>query len=87
MKITTLLIITLLLIHTNKTGKAGLVLEKEVAIQAKYALALCKHLHRNPEISFQEEKTSTRMADELKSIGVEVTSNFAGNNVVGLFNE
>ena len=33
----------------------------------------------------QEKETSTRIADELKSIGFNVTSNFGGNNVVGIF--
>jgi len=85
MKITTLLIITSLLIHANSNGQDKSDFDKEITKQAKYALELCKYLHQNPEISFQEEKTSARMAAELKSIGFNVTSNFGGNNVIGLF--
>jgi len=85
MKITTFLIITLLLIHANSNGQDKSGFDKEVAKQTEYALELCKYLHRNPEISFQEEETSARIADELKSIGFYVTSNFGGNNIVGMF--
>lgn len=31
-----------------------------------------RHLHRNPEVSFHEEKTSTFIADMLESFGIEV---------------
>ena len=85
MKITTFLIFTLLLIHANSIGQDRSGFDKEVAKQTEYALELCKYLHQNPEISFQEEETSARIAAELKSIGIEVTSGFGGNNVVGMF--
>ena len=35
---------------------------------------LYKHLHANPEISFQEVKTAARIADELKQAGFDVTT-------------
>jgi hippurate hydrolase len=38
--------------------------------------ALYKHLHTNPEISHQEEKTSIRIAEELRKAGYEVTERF-----------
>lgn len=85
MKLKIFLIITLLLIHANSNGQDRSGFDKEVAKQAEYALALCKQIHQNPELSFQEEETSARIADELKSIGFDVTSNFGGNNVVGMF--
>ncbi|MBE9509731.1 MAG: amidohydrolase [Bacteroidetes bacterium] len=85
MKFITSLIITLLLIQVISNGQNRSGFDKEVAKQAEYALALCKHIHQNPEISFQEKETSARIADELKSIGFDVTSNFGGNNVVGMF--
>lgn len=59
--------------------------ENEVKKQTDYALLLCKHLHQNPELSFQEFETSKRMATELEKIGFEVTKNFGGNSVVGLY--
>ena len=85
MKLKTFLIIALLFIQIISNGQNKSDFDKEVATQAEYALALCKHIHQNPEISFQEEETSARMADEFKSIGFDVTSNFGGNNVVGIF--
>ena len=85
MKITTFLIITLLLIHAISNGQDRSGFDKEITKQTEYALELCKYLHRNPEISFQEKETSARMAEELISIGFDVTPNFGGNNVVGMF--
>ena len=46
---------------------------------------LYTHLHQNPELSFQEINTAKRMAYELKKAGFEVTENFAGNSLVGVF--
>jgi len=60
-------------------------IKSEAKKQTEYALALCKHLHQNPELSFQEFETAKRMAKELKGIGFEVTENVGGNSVVGVF--
>ncbi|WP_051249755.1 M20 metallopeptidase family protein [Maridesulfovibrio zosterae] len=45
---------------------------------------LYKHLHANPELSNQEEKTSKIIADQLESYGILVSRNFGGYGVVGL---
>ena len=42
------------------------------------------HFHQNPELSFQEAKTSQRFADELEKIGCEVTRNIGGYGVVAI---
>ena len=42
-------------------------------------------LHQNPELSHMELKTSEKMADRLQKLGFEVTKNFGGNGVVGVF--
>ena len=42
-------------------------------------------LHKNPELSHMEFETSRKMAEELRSIGFEVTSGVGGNGVVGIF--
>ena len=47
-------------------------------------LGLYKHFHANPELSFQEEQTAARLADELRKTGFEVTSNVGGHGVVAL---
>src|ERR1044071_1852549 len=45
---------------------------------------LYKHLHSHPELSFQEEKTSALVAEELKNAGYEVTSKVGKFGVVAL---
>lgn len=47
--------------------------------------ALYKHLHQNPELSLQEEKSAARMALELKKIGFVVKEKIGGHGVVGIF--
>ena len=42
------------------------------------------HLHRTPELSFQEVNTSKRMAAELKKVGYEVTTGIGKYGVVGI---
>ena len=42
------------------------------------------HLHTHPELSFHEERTAARLADELEEVGCEVTRNVGGHGVVGL---
>jgi hippurate hydrolase len=46
--------------------------------------ALYKHLHTHPELSFEEEQTSARMAKELTSLGFAVTTGVGGHGVVGI---
>ncbi|WOT06083.1 M20 metallopeptidase family protein [Shewanella youngdeokensis] len=43
------------------------------------------HLHQHPELSYQEQASSARMAKELKSLGFEVTEQFGGFGVVGIY--
>ncbi len=47
-------------------------------------VGLYKHLHTNPELSYREEKTARRIAEELKKAGAEVTSGVGKLGVVGL---
>lgn len=47
--------------------------------------ALWDHFHRNPELSFKEERTAARMAQELRAVpGITVTENVGGTGVVGV---
>jgi amidohydrolase len=41
-------------------------------------------LHEHPELSQHEEKTSAKMAEHLKALGFEVTTNVGGYGVVGV---
>jgi amidohydrolase len=42
-------------------------------------------LHRNPELSYHEEKTAAKIADQLRKLGYDVTTGVGGNGVVGVF--
>lgn len=42
-------------------------------------LALYQHLHANPELSLMEVKTASRMAQELRQAGFDVTEKVGGN--------
>ena len=80
-----LLIIITMTIQISAFSQLTEKINAEAKKQADYALELCKHLHQNPELSFQEFETAKRMAKELREIGFEVTENFGGNSVVGVF--
>ncbi len=47
--------------------------------------ALYLDLHRNPELSYHEEKTAAKIADQLRKLGYDVTSGVGGTGVVGVF--
>ena len=47
-------------------------------------LRLYERLHANPELSFQEERTSATIAEELSRLGFGVTRNVGGHGVVGV---
>ncbi len=47
-------------------------------------VSLYRELHLAPELSFQEVRTSQRMAAELKAVGCEVTSEVGGHGVVAI---
>ncbi len=42
------------------------------------------HFHKHPELSFEEQATSARFAEELQKMGCEVTTNIGGFGVVGV---
>ena len=43
------------------------------------------HIHAQPEITFQEEKTGARLANELRKLSFVVTTHVGGFGVVGVF--
>ncbi len=45
---------------------------------------LFENLHRNPELSYHEQKTAATIADQLRKLGYEVTTGVGGNGVVGI---
>lgn len=46
--------------------------------------ALYQDLHRNPELSRHEEKTSAKLAERLRALGYDVTDHVGGFGVVGV---
>ncbi|MEM9169102.1 MAG: amidohydrolase [Pseudomonadota bacterium] len=57
----------------QETETAPASLEDAVAADYPYVEALYKYLHANPELSFKEEKTAARLAEELRGLGFTVT--------------
>src|SRR5687767_4823404 len=43
-----------------------------------------RQLHQAPELSLKEEKTAARMAEELRTLGIQVTTGIGGHGVVGV---
>lgn len=60
-------------------------IEESIKKDLPYLKSLYLDLHKNPEISLMEKETSEKLANELKKIGFEVTKNFGGYGVVGIF--
>ncbi|MBN9118476.1 MAG: amidohydrolase [Planctomycetes bacterium] len=58
--------------------------DKQLDAEIKDLVALYQHIHSNPELSLMEEKTSKRLAEELKKAGYEVTEKVGGHGVVGV---
>jgi len=57
------------------------------SIASKYAedtISFRRHLHSNPELSFEEYNTCKFVSEKLKSFGIEVTEGVAGTGVVGV---
>jgi amidohydrolase len=48
-------------------------------------LAIYKDLHQHPEIGFQETRTASRLAQEMRSAGFKVTEHVGGTGLVALF--
>ncbi|MGG0656164.1 M20 metallopeptidase family protein [Rummeliibacillus pycnus] len=42
-----------------------------------------RHLHQNPELSFQEQETAKFIAEKLESFGIEVKRHIGGNGLIG----
>jgi len=79
--------LTLIIIMALQTSSFAQLSDKilnEAKARARYAYELCKKLHSDPELSFQEFETAKKMASELEKAGFEVTMNVGGNNVVGM---
>jgi amidohydrolase len=76
---------TILLVLCVSPLIAGQDLAKAVAKDYDEALAeLFVWFHSHPELSFREYETAARLAEELRTSGVEVTEGVGGTGVVGM---
>lgn len=60
-------------------------IKQQITKDYSYLEQLYKHLHRNPEISFLEKQTAKKIADELRQLNFQITENFGGFGVVGVY--
>ena len=56
----------------------------DIAADVPSLIEFYKHLHANPELSFQEQATAGIIADELRKLGFDVAQNVGGFGVVGV---
>ena len=49
-------------------------------------VAVRRHLHAHPELSFQEHATAAYIAERLEAMGIDVRRNIAGTGVIGVVN-
>ncbi|MEE9324451.1 MAG: hypothetical protein V3U90_02685 [Dehalococcoidia bacterium] len=59
-------------------------LPKAVMERKGELVQLRRDFHRYPELSFQEKRTSSIVADKLREVGLEVETGVARTGVVGL---
>ncbi|MGL6073023.1 MAG: amidohydrolase [Fimbriiglobus sp.] len=82
------LMLVALLVSSWAWGQGALphlpAVNKVIEAETPDLLKLYLHLHQNPELSLQEEKSAARMAEELKKLGFDVTTKFGGHGVVGV---
>ena len=58
--------------------------EKLLDGDMKQLVALYQHLHANPELSLEENRTAVRLADEMRGLGYAVTEKVGGTGVVAV---
>lgn len=83
--IPSLLIAVLLLSAHKNPDTLSKRLDNFIQTELETLEAFYKDLHQSPEISLFEKETSAKLANELKSMGFEVTQNYGGYGVVGIF--
>lgn len=59
-------------------------LEEQIEAAFPYFENIYRQLHEHPELSFQEEKTAKKLAEELKKSGFRVETNIGGHGIVGV---
>jgi len=78
------LLILSLLLGTTLTMAQSYNLDKDYSKIEKKVIDWRHHFHQNPELSNREFKTAEKIAEHLKSLGIEVQTGVAKTGVVGL---
>ena len=78
------LLIFSLLLSTTLTMAQSYNLDKDYSKIEKKVIDWRHHFHQNPELSNREFKTAEKIAEHLKSLGIEVQTGVAKTGVVGL---
>ncbi len=60
-------------------------IQQKVDAEIDSLLAIYKDIHANAELAFQEERTSAKLAKELRQVGFTVTEKVGVTGVVGVF--
>src|SRR6266404_1837874 len=70
--------------HAQNNTSARQLIDQRLSHEQSRLLELYKHLHTHPELSFQEEQTSARVAEALRGAGYDVTTGVGRYGVVGV---
>lgn len=70
--------------QTTEIGKSHLKIQQQAEQIFDSLVNLRRDLHRHPELAEQEERTSKKIIEYLKSLGLEVHTNIGGYGVVGI---
>ena len=84
MRRVTYLLAAMLLFALSSRGVVAAEPADWVAQNMDELLELYQHFHSHPELSFEEEQTAKRLAEELRGAGFKVTEHVGGHGVVGL---
>lgn len=86
-KITFIVLLAAITVITLHAQKKSIIesISSQIEMNMDHYQSLYKHLHQHPELSFQEFATADRMAEELEKLEFEITSDFGGTGVVGVF--
>jgi len=77
------LLLTIIILYSS-IGFAQHGLDKEIAAIESKVIEWRRHFHENPELSNREFKTAEKIAEHLKSLGIEVQTGVAHTGVVGI---
>lgn len=80
-----LLLLTTFIAFGNSSGQASDLTERIKAHYDDELATLFTYFHQNPELSMAEHKTAERLANELTTLGMEVTTGVGETGVVALF--